>query len=116
MLQGVFINNNVDHELIAKLNDENLIYTNDEINNDTVERKMAGKVFKYNLKNDTANYIKWFLVGKTINNLKSPYYGELYGIKFETVRIVHLILIILLFLFFQIAFLALIYLLHLLRF
>jgi len=95
MLQGVFINNNVDHELIAKLNDENLVYTNDEINNDTVERKMAGKVFKYCLQNDTQNYIKWFLLGKTVNNLKSPYYRELYGIKFETVRILHLILVVL---------------------
>lgn len=95
MLQGVFINNDVNHELIAKLNDENLVYTNDEINNDTVERKMAGKVFKHYLKNDTANYIKWFLVGKTVNNLKSPYYVELYGIKFETARIVHLTLVIL---------------------
>jgi len=96
MLQGVFINNDIDHELIAKLNDENLVYTNDEINNDNVERKMAGKVFKYYLKNDTVNYIKWFLFGKTINNLKSPYYGyELYGIDFETERIVHLVLIIL---------------------
>lgn len=95
MLQGVFINNDVDHEIIAKLNNENLVYTNDEINNDIVERKMAGKVFKYYLKIDTANYIKWFLFGKTVNNVKSPYYGELYGIKFETVRIVHLILVIL---------------------
>ena len=95
MLQGVFINNNVDYELIAKLNDENLVYTNDEINNDIVERKMASKVFEYYLKNDTENYIKWFLFGKTVNNVKSPYYGELYGIKFETVRIVHLILVIL---------------------
>lgn len=94
MLQGAFINNDVDHELISKLNDENLSYTNDEINNDTVERKMAGKVFKYHLKNNTANYIKWFLIGKTVNNLKSPYYGyELYGINFETVRIGHLILV-----------------------
>lgn len=96
MLQGVFINNDVDHELIAKLNDENLVYTDDEINNDYIERKMAGKVFKYYLKNDTANYIKWFLIGKTVNNLKSPYYGyELYGIDFETVRIIHLVLVIL---------------------
>lgn len=94
MLQGVFINNEVNHELIAELNDENLVYTNNEINNDEVERKMAGKVFRYYLKNNTGEYIKWFLIGKTINNIKSPYYGyEIYGIDFEIVRIVHLILI-----------------------
>lgn len=96
MLQGAFINNDIDHDLMAKLNNENLVYTNSEINNDYVERKMAGKVFKFYMKNDTANYIKWFLIGKIVSNLKNPYYGyELYGINFETIRIVHLILIIL---------------------
>ena len=35
-------------------------------------------------------------MGKTINNLKNPYYGyELYGVNFEVVRIEHLILVIL---------------------
>jgi len=96
MLQGVFINNEVNHELIAELNDENLVYTNNEINNDEVERKMAGKVFRYYLKNNTGEYIKWFLIGKTINNIKSPYYGyEIYGIDFEIVRIEHIIFVIL---------------------
>ena len=56
---------------------------------------MTGKVFRYYLKNDTLNYIQWFLIGKTIDNLKSPYYREFYGIKYDTVRILHFLLLIL---------------------
>ena len=45
---------------------------------------------------DTKNYIKWFLFGKTVNNLKSPYYGyKLYGIDLKKSRITYHIALLL---------------------
>lgn len=96
MLQGAFINNQVDNNIIEKINDEKLLYNNDEINNNYVESRLAQKVFKYYLKQNSIEYIKWFLIDKPIQNLKNPYYNyNIYGIDYKTANIEHFILLLL---------------------
>ena len=92
MLQGAFINNNVDHELIAKLNTENLFYTDSEIINNEIESKMAKKVYAYYFKNNFWEYLKWNSIDKTLMNFSTPYYGiELYGISYKVAITQHII-------------------------
>lgn len=96
MLQGAFINNNVNHELIAKLNTENLFYTNDEVINNEIESKIAKKVYSYYFKNNFWEYLKWNTLDKIILNFASPYYGfELYGISNRFIVGQHVIYILL---------------------
>jgi len=92
MLQGAFINNDVNHELIAKLNTENLFYTNDEVINNEVESKIAKKVYLYYFKNNFWEYLKWNSIDKTLINFETPYYGfEIYGISHKLVISQHII-------------------------
>lgn len=96
MLQGAFINNNVNHELISNLNTENLIYTDNEIINNEIESKMAKKVYSYYFKNNFWEYLKWNTIGKTLINFTTPYYGfNIYGISYKIVIKEHIIYMIL---------------------
>jgi len=96
MLQGAFINNNVNHELIAELNTENLFYTDDEVINNEIESKMAKKVYSYYFSNNFWEYLKWNTTDKTILNFAAPYYGlELYGISNRVIVAQHVIYILL---------------------
>lgn len=95
MLQGAFINNKIDVDLIRKLNIDNLKYTGNEIEDNEIELKLAGKVREYNIKNNFTNYIIWNTIGKTVTNFKLGFcWFPLYNIRYTVLNIPHFIYLI----------------------
>jgi 4-amino-4-deoxy-L-arabinose transferase-like glycosyltransferase len=98
-LQGVFINDKVDFDLINKIKPAGLNYGNDEITNNYVEKTFAKLVFDYNLKHDTWNYLNWLTIGKTVNNFLPPFLCiDLFGIKYKVVMGFHIAILLVAFL------------------
>ncbi|MBP3284931.1 MAG: glycosyltransferase family 39 protein [Clostridia bacterium] len=73
MLLGAFINNEVDFELIERLNQNNLQYTDDFLWNNYVDMEFAKMVTEYHFRQDFWGYLKWILVTKTWLNFTDPY-------------------------------------------
>jgi len=92
MLQGAFINNNVDHELIAKLNTDNLFYTDDELINNEIENNILKIVYLYYFKNNFWEYLRWNTIDKTFFNFAAPYYNGIFqNISHKFVFIQHIV-------------------------
>jgi 4-amino-4-deoxy-L-arabinose transferase-like glycosyltransferase len=95
MMQGAFINNKIDQDLIKHLNTDNLKYTGNEVEDNAVELKIADKVREYNYKNNFKDYIIWNTVGKTVANFKSCFcWFPLYNQTYKTLNILHYVYII----------------------
>ena len=83
-------------KLLAAVNTNDIDYGETEISADAAEHEIASRFFKYNMRNNTAEYLRWYTIGKTIRNFSVPY--MLYPIYFGTylpVTIYHRVLIVL---------------------
>lgn len=92
MLQGAFINNEVDFELIEKLNVNGLQYSKSALWNNYVETEFAKLVSDYYWKNDFWRYFKWNFLDKIYLNLTQPYCSSSFlGLTYSQIRKQHLL-------------------------
>ena len=95
-LQGAYINYDQNPSYKDEIDFSNVGEFGNEIQNNETETKRANAVIKYNLENNTLEFIYWMTIGKTIENFKSPFiWYDLYGIKFIVYNIFHIALLIL---------------------
>lgn len=95
-MQGTIIDYSTEERerLLEVVNTNDIDYGDSEISEDAAEHEIAKRLFKYNIKNNTAQYLRWYTVGKTIRNFSLPYMW--YPIYFGTylpITIYHRILI-----------------------
>ena len=90
MLQGMFEWNQVDEELINKLNTEKFEYTDDEIVDNEIQVDLAHKVFKYKLKENPVSYLAWHSIGKIAMNFFQGYIMKpIYGLNYNQLIFQH---------------------------
>lgn len=96
MLLGMFEWNQVDEELIEKLNTENIQYTGNEIIDNDIQVEMAHKVFKYKLKENPVSYIAWHTIGKIGMNFAQGYIMKpIYGLTYPQLIFQHELYVVL---------------------
>ncbi len=74
-LQGTIIDYSLEErERMFEIVDAyNVDYGDTEISVDEAETEIANRIFNYNIKNNTAEYVRWYTIGKTIKNFNLPY-------------------------------------------
>lgn len=74
-MQGTIIDYSIEEreKLLAVVNTNDIDYGDTEISVDAAEHEIANRLFRYNIKNNTAEYLRWYTVGKTIRNFSLPY-------------------------------------------
>jgi len=74
-MQGAIINYSPEEQkkLLAVVSTSDIDYGSSEISVDAAEHEIANRLFEYNIKNNTAQYLRWYTVGKTIRNFSLPY-------------------------------------------
>ena len=74
--QGTIINYDRDrynYEVLPNINIDDIDWGDNEITCNEAETELASRIFKYNIKNHTGEYIKWYTIGKTEKNLEHPF-------------------------------------------
>ena len=95
-LQGAYINYDQNPSYKDEIDFSNVGEFGNEIQNNETETKRANAVIKYNLENNTLEFIYWMTIGKTIENFKFPFiWYDLYGIGFVVYAVIHAILLLL---------------------
>lgn len=74
-LQGTFMwySEESTKESMQAIDVSDLKYIDNEIAGDEVQNKIASRVFEYNIKNNTLEYVFWYTIGKTAANFYLPY-------------------------------------------
>ena len=74
-MQGAIIDYSPEEQkkLLAVVSTADIDYGSSEISVDAAEHEIANRFFEYNIKNNTAQYLRWYTVGKTIRNFSLPY-------------------------------------------
>lgn len=94
-LQGAYIDYNKNPPYKNEMDFSNVGEYGNEIMNNETELKRADVVIKYNLENNTLDYIYWVTIGKTFENFKAPFiWYELYGIEYSIYNLVHFVMLI----------------------
>ncbi len=96
-LQGAYINYDQEPSYKNEMDFSGVeIDYSTEVKMNETETKLADIVIKYNLKNNTLQYLLWNTVGKTIENFKGPFiWYPLYGIDYKILFIPHYIYLVL---------------------
>lgn len=95
-LQGAYINYDQNPSYKDQIDFSNVGDFGTEIENNETETKRANAVIKYNLENNTLEYIYWMTIGKTFENFKTPFiWYNLYGIRFNVYLAIHWIMLVL---------------------
>ncbi len=95
-MQGTIIDYSSEERerLLEVVNTNDIDYGDSEISVDAAEHEIAKRLFKYNIKNNTAQYLRWYTVGKTIRNFSLPYmWYPIYFGTYMPITIYHRILI-----------------------
>ena len=74
-MQGTIIDYSAEEreKLLAVVNTNDIDYGDSEISADAAEHEIENRLFKYNIKHNTVEYLRWYTVGKTIRNFSLPY-------------------------------------------
>ena len=74
-LQGTFMWYSEEslNESMNAIDVSDIDYGDTEISNDEAQNKIAARVFEYNIKNNTFQYIFWYTIGKTGENFVIPH-------------------------------------------
>ena len=96
-MQGTIIDYSAEEreKLLAVVNTNDIDYGDNEITADAAEHEIADRFFEYNIRNNTAEYLHWYTIGKTIRNFSLPYMW--YPIYFSTylpITIYHRVLLV----------------------
>lgn len=94
-LQGAYINYDQNPTYKDEIDFSNTgEYGNELLNNDT-ENKRANAVIKYNLENNTGEFIYWMTIGKTFENFKLPFlWYNLYSTDYTLYALIHLVFLV----------------------
>lgn len=94
-MQGTIINydrSRYETEILPNINVEDIDYGNSEITSNEAETELAKRIFAYNIKENTGEYIYWYTIGKTIKNLRFPFmWHPLYAQTFFPPSVAHII-------------------------
>lgn len=78
-----------------------VVYTNDidygdsELSVNAAEHEIADRFFEYNIKHNTAEYLRWYTIGKTLRNFSLPYmWYPIYSGTYLPITIYHRALLI----------------------
>jgi len=96
MLQGMFIKNQVDDNIIdAALDGEKVQYTGDEIKDNEIQMDMAKKIFKYTMTTEPLKYLHWHTIGKIVVNFYQGFiFKPLFGLNYPQMIFQHLIYVL----------------------
>ncbi len=95
-MQGAVIDYSTEEreKLLAAVSAHNVDYGETEISADAAEHEIANRFFKYNIKNNTAEYVYWYTVGKTVRNFSLPYmWYPIYSGTYLPITIYHRVLL-----------------------
>lgn len=83
-MQGTIIDYSPEEResVLEVINTNDIDFGDTEMSADAAEHEIANRIFKYNIRYNTAEYIKWYTLGKTIRNFSLPYMW--YPIFFRT--------------------------------
>lgn len=81
-------------KLLAVVNTNDIDYGDNEITADAAEHEIADRFFEYNIKHNTAKYLRWYTIGKTLRNFSLPYmWYPIYSGSYLPITIYHRVLL-----------------------